>query len=259
MDASLMIDNASMDKDSVFVKATFDTIFGVGFIEQVREIVISPVGRPQYKKFYIFTMTNDHPAYMRLLNLIVDYKFAVIVYNIELNPKTMEYDKYYWKVVTAPVWKTFTPYLMSEPEMAEILPIEPWAAEADAAFGPVKIYNEIDTDEEETLVLPPPMVRDNGGPYKLVRSTNSPPTQEAEVKEEVNDEDYWTEYWKTHGPPPLVRQTAEPKEDECIEPKLCAWKDIPPPPRLFDWATREGAEEYREKYGYDYAGNVNIA
>jgi len=168
----------------------------------------------------------------------------------------MEYDKHYWKIVSAPVWGKFTPYLMSESQMSEIMPYEPWAPEADAAFGPVKTYTEIDTDEEETLVLPPPMVRDNGGPYKLVRSINSPPTQEAEVKEEVNDEDYWTEYWKTHGPPPLVRQTNEPplqqdtkeNQDRFANPQMCAWKDIPPPPQLFDWATREGADKHHKTY-----------
>jgi hypothetical protein len=244
MDASFMIDNASLEHDSTFVAETLIAIFGKDFIEQVREIIISPVGLPKYKKFYIFTITNDHPAFMRLLNLIVDWKCAVIVYNIELNPTTMEYVKHYWKIISAPVWKTFTPYLMSEAQMSEIMPYEPWAPEADAAFGPVKTYTEIDTDEEETLVLPPPMVRDNGGPYKLVRSINLP--QEAEVKEEVNDEDYWTEYWKTHGPPPLVRQTDDQPVQE--DTPLCAWKDLPPPPQLFDWATREGADKHHKTY-----------
>ena len=218
MDASLMIDNASLEQNALFVRDTLDTIFGFGFIEQVREIIISPVGLPQYKKFYIYTIDDEHPAMKRITDLINEYKFAAIVYKHELNPATMEYEKQYWKVVTAPVWKTFTPYLMNEAQMAEIVPIEPWAAEAEAAFGPVKTYTEVDTDEEEytcqgcQLVLPPPMVRDNGGPYKLVRSINIPP-QEAEVKE-VNDDEYWVEYWKTHGPPPLVRQTNEPPEEK---------------------------------------------
>lgn len=218
MDASLMIDNASMEQNSLFVRDTLDTIFGFGFIEQVRQIIISPVGLPQYKKFYIYTIDNEHPAMKRITDLINEYKFAAIVYKHELDPATMEYVRSHWKVTLAPIWKTFTPYLMNEAQMAEIVPIEPWSAEADAAFGPVKTYTEVDTDEEEytcqgcQLVLPPPMVRDNGGPYKLVRSINIPP-QEAEVKE-VNDDEYWVEYWKTHGPPPLVRQTNEPPEEK---------------------------------------------
>ena len=207
MDASFMIDNASLEHDSKFVAETLIAIFGKDFIEQVREIIISPVGLPKYKKFYIFTITNDHPAFMRLLNLIVDWKCAVIVYNIELNPTTMEYVKHYWKIISAPVWKTFTPYLMSQSEMSEIMP-EPWAPEADAAFGPVKTYTEIDTDEEddckETIVLPPPMVRDNGElgePCKLERSHSTQSTDTTEV----NDDAYWIDYWAKQGPPKLTR------------------------------------------------------
>jgi len=262
MDASLVIESASMEHNALFVKATFDTIFGSGFIEQVREIVISPVGWPQYKKFYIYTLDDEHPAMKRITNLINNYKFAAIVYKHELDPATMEYVRSHWKVILAPIWKTFTPYLMNEAQMDEIVPIEPWTAEAEVAFGPVKIYTEVDTDDEEcnckagsttdeeTIVLPPPMVRDNGGAYKLVRSTNVP--QEAEVKEEVNDEDYWN----TRGPPPLVRQTNEPplqqdtkeNQDRFANPQMCAWKDIPPPPQLFDWATREGADKHHKIY-----------
>jgi hypothetical protein len=221
MDASLMIDNASMEQNSLFVRDTLDTIFGFGFIEQVRQIIISPVGLPQYKKFYIYTIDNEHPAMKRITDLINEYKFAAIVYKHELNPATMEYVRSHWKVTLAPIWKTFTPYLMNEAQMAEIMPIEPWAPEADAAFEPVKIYNEVDTDEEEymckgcglerNIVFPPPMKRDNGGPYKLVRSVNVPPQEEAEVKEEVSDE----EYWKIFAPPRLVRQTNEQIVIDC--------------------------------------------
>jgi hypothetical protein len=209
MDATLVIENASMEHNAIFVKTTFDTIFGAGFIEQVREIVISPVGWPQYKKFYIYTLDDEHPAMKRITDLINYYKFAAIVYKHELEPATMEYVRSHWKVTFAPIWKTFTPYLMNEAQMDEIVPIEPWSAEAEVAFGPVKTYTEVDTDEEETLVLPPPMVRDNGGPYKLVRSTNIPP--QAQAKEEVNDEDYW----KILTPPRLVRQTNFPLVVDC--------------------------------------------
>uniref|UniRef100_A0A6C0JJT6 Uncharacterized protein n=1 Tax=viral metagenome TaxID=1070528 RepID=A0A6C0JJT6_9ZZZZ len=174
---------------------------------------------------------------------------------------------------------------MNEAQMEKIVPlsvaIEPWAPEADAAFGTVK---EIDTDDEAEFVcncppcrlsktptftdfepeleMPPSMERDNKepkGPYKMVRAVNSPPEPEDKPNEATVTAEYWSDYWKSQGPAPLVRSTNAPKDSECIEPKMCAWKDIPPPPRLFDWATREGAEEYREKYGYDYAGNVNIA
>jgi hypothetical protein len=286
MDASFMIHYSRPEYDSIFVKNTLETIFGLGFIEKVREIVITPTsGAPKYKKFYIYTIDDSHPALMRLSDLIHDYKFAAVVYKYEYDRKTRKYVDRYWKVTHAPQLKTFIPYLMNEAQMEKIAPssvaIEPWAPEAETAFGPVK---EIDTDDEAEYVcncppcrlakepitcdteseddMPPLMERDNDepkGPYKMVRSVNSPPEPEEKPTEDILSAEYWADYWKSQGPAPLVRSTNAPKEDVCIEPKMCAWKDIPPPPRLFDWATREGAEEYREKYGYDYAGNINIA
>ena len=288
-DASYVIHYSRPEYDSRFVKQTLDTIFGFGFVEQVREIVIAPTnGTPPYKKFYIYTIDDSHPALMRISDLINEYKFAAVVYKYEYDRKTRKYVDRYWKVTHAPQLKTFTPYLMNEAQMAEIVPIEPWsgpiepwAPEADSAFGPVDTHDEaefvcncppcrlskttiptITYDPEPELEMPPLMERDNQepkGPYKMVRAVNSPPEPEDKPNEATITAEYWADYWKSQGPAPLVRSTNSPKETECIEPKLCAWKDIPPPPRLFDWATREGAEEYREKYGYDYAGNVNIA
>lgn len=286
-DASFVIHYSRPEYDSRFVKQTLETIFGFGFIEQVREIVITPKsGAPTYKKFYIYTIDDSHPALMRISDLIHDYKFAAVVYKYEYDRKTRKYADRYWKVTHAPQWKTFTPYLMNEAQMDSIVPknIEPWAPEAESAFGPVK---EIDTDDEAEYVcncppcrlgkttapiitcdtesedeMPPLMERDNQepkGPYKMVRAVNSPPEPEDTPNEATLSAEYWSDYWKSQGPAPLVRSTKVPQEAQCIEPKMCAWKDIPPPPHLFDWATREGAEEYREKYGYDYAGNVNIA
>ncbi len=304
-DASFVIHYSRPEYDSTFVKQTLETIFGLGFIEQVREIIITPTsGAPMFKKFYIYTIDDSHPALMRIGDLIYDYKFAAVVYKYEYDRKTRKYVDRYWKVTHAPQWKTFTPYLMNEEQMAKIAPvepwsgsIEPWAPEADAAFGAVK--EEVDTDDEAEFVcncppcrlgkttvptitydtesddeLPPLMERDNEepkGPYKMVRAVNSPPEPEDKPNEATLSAEYWSDYWKMQGPAPLVRSTndpikhiepikveAESEFQECIDPKfaappLCDWKDIPPPPQLFDWVTREGAEEYREKYGYDYA------
>ena len=241
MDATFMIHYSRPEYDSIFVKNTLDTIFGLGFIEKVREIVITPTsGAPKYKKFYIYTIDDSHPAFMRLCDLIHDYKFAAIVYTNEWDRKTRKYTDRYWKVVNAPQWGTFTPYLMNEAQMEIFSPILPWAPEADAAFEPLKtkvkcdcescklrltpLYKYVDEtklDEELPSIepsvkeLPPPMVRDNEepkGPFKMVRSVNSPPTKE-EIEEEkaaaVNEDDYWTEYWKFHTPPKLVRSTNE--------------------------------------------------
>jgi hypothetical protein len=219
---------------------------------------------------------------MRITDMIDNYKFAAVVYKNEWDRKTRKYVDRYWKVVYAPQTKTFTPYLMNESQMDAIAPkpVEPWAPEADAAFGTVKeediddaaefvcncppcrlsktpTFTDITYDPEPELEMPPPMKRDNDepkGPFKMVRSVNSPP-QLDEKEDKPNEADlsakYWTDYWNLKGPAPLVRSTNEPK--------LCAWKDLPPPPCLVGWATREGAEEYREKYGYDYAGNIKIA
>ncbi len=247
-----MIHYSRPEYDTVFVKNTLETIFGLGFIEKVREIVIVPTsGAPKYKKFYIYTIDDSHPAFMRIGDLIYDYNFAAVVYKNEWDRKQRKYVDRYWKVVYAPQWKTFTPYLMNESQMDALVPkpVEPWAPEADAAFGAVK-----DCTDEPELEMPPPMKRDNHepkGPFKLVRSVNSPPEPEEKPNEADLTAQYWADYWNSHGPAPLVRSTNEPK--------MCAWKDLPPPPSLVGWATREMSQEYREKYGYDYAGNINKA
>ena len=250
-DASFVIHYSRPEYDSKFVKKTLETIFGSGFVEQVREIVIAPTnGTPPYKKFYIYTVDDSHPALMRISDLINEYKFAAVVYKYEYDRKTRKYADRYWKVVYAPQLKTFTPYLMNESQMDAIVPksIEPWAPEADAAFGPVKVC----TDPKPELEMPPPMKRDNDepkGPFKMVRSVNSPPEPEDKPNEATLSAQYWSEYWKLKKPAPLVRSTNDPSK--FAQPPLCAWKDIPPPPQLFDWATREAADVYRKTYGYN--------
>ena len=198
-DATLMIGYSSPEYNAIFVKSTFDTIFGVGFVEQVREIVITPEDRPKYKKFYIYTFDDEHPAMLSITDLINDYKFAAIVYNIQLDPMKGEYVHSFWKVTLAPMWKTFTPYLMIESQMRETdFSIAPWSVEANVAFEPAA-----------------PMVRDNEelkGPPKLVRSTNTLPTQEEIERDVVNEEEYWMEYSKTHDPPPLVRSRQDDED-----------------------------------------------
>ncbi len=284
MDASFMIHYSRPEYDSIFVKKTLDTIFGLGFIEEVREFVITPTsGAPKYKKFYIYT-DDSHPAFMRLCYLIDYYNFAAIVYKYEYDRRARKYLDRYWKVVYTPHWKKFTPYLMNEAQMEVFAPILPWAPEADAAFEPLKtkdkchcescklrltpLYKYVEEtklDEElpsvEPMVkeLPPPMVRDNEepkGPFKMVRSVNSPPTKE-EIEEDkaaaVNEDDYWREYWKFHTPPKLVRSTNEIGKltdeisnekdelgaaiDKCPKSEF-SWDNVLKP-TLFEWDTRE--------------------
>ena len=363
MDASFMINYSRPEYDSIFVKKTLETIFGLGFIEEVREILITPTrGAPKFKKFYIYTIDDDHPAFMRLCDLINDYTFAAIVYKYEYDRRARKYLDRYWKVVYAPQWKTFIPYLMNEEQMKVFYPVLPWAPEADAAFEPLKtkvkcdcescklrltpLYKYVDEtkldeelppsmvrdneepkgpfkmvcsvnspptkeeieeeldkefdepnflldgncvtcwecncppcrlakktmptityDTEKDIEFPPPMVRDNEerkGPFKLVRSVNSPPTKE-EIEEEkaaaVNDDDYWREYWKFHTPPKLVRSTneigiltdkTENENDELgaaidkFRKPDSRWDNVPKPPPLFDWDTREQADKHRK-------------
>lgn len=171
-DATLMIGYSRPEYTPVFVKQIFDAIFGAGVVEQVREFVVTQPGCLTYKKFYIYTFDDDHSAIVHITKIINANKFAKVAYKQEWDRKAKQVVDRYWKVFFAPVMKTFIPfipYIMNET-------IDPWSPEADPAFA-----------QAETLVLPPPMMRDAtegwGQPCKLERSTNYVPTDD-------EDEDY---------------------------------------------------------------------
>lgn len=193
-DATFMIGYSRPEYEPDFVKRTFETIFGLGFVYEVREFVVTPLGRPAYKKFYIYTINDDHPASIRLTDLINHYKFAAIAYKHEWDRKTRKVVDRYWKVFHAPVWKTFTPYLMNETQLAKT--IDPWSTEADPAFASARSalaqLAETQLAETQTLELPPPMVRDEtehwGRPCKLERSYNDLPAAE-DITAEYNEEE----------------------------------------------------------------------
>jgi hypothetical protein len=273
-DATLFIGYSFPEYSPVFVKRIFDTIFGEGFVEYVTEKVITPTGRPKFKKFYLFIHDQDHPALKQIKDLIAKKKFAKIGYKNEWDRSTRKYVDRYWKVYDTPNRPEFKPYL-----------IEPWSAEADAAFEWQQIgkdcrcpscrletalhpitYDEdleaamprITTDDEDAEAeasiaecRPPTMERDNGGPYnggpyKMVRAVNmATQTDHATVEEaadyQEHDASYWEEYWKLKGPSPLVRQTNQmaPSEDEYDTAQ--------------DFADLEAAIE---KYGEDYPGSI---
>jgi hypothetical protein len=246
-DATLIIGYSRPEIEAVFVKQTFDTIFGTGFVEYVIEKVFTPTGRPQYKKFYLFVHDQDHPDLKRMTDIIDEFKYAAIVYKNEWDWKACEYVKRYWKVFAAPVRPKFHPYLMSKAEMSDTY-IEPWCAEADVAFEPPKpTYTHIDTESEEEeresererIVLPPPMVRDNGGPFPLVRSVNSPPEPIQDKAEEESDEDYWLK----HGPCKLTRMS-----NECLSVQTDDESDTS---QDFD-----DLAEAIETFGEDYPGSI---
>lgn len=187
-DATLMIGYSRPEYNPFFVKHVFDTICGAGVVEQVREFVVTSADRPTYKKFYIYTFDDSHPAIVRIINIINANKFAKVAFKQEWDYKTQQVMDRYWKVFLAPVMKPFIPYLMNENTIASST-IDPWSPEADPAFVDAR-FTLTQLAETQTLEFPPPMVRDEteywGVPCKLVRSTNDTPADE-EDEENVND------------------------------------------------------------------------
>lgn len=177
-DATFMIGYSRPEYSTDFVKRIFETIFGLGFVYEVREFVVTPLGRPAFKKFYIYTINDDHPASIRLTDLINANNFAAIAYKHEWDRKTHQKVDRYWKVYHTDVC-FFTPYLMNETQLA----IDPWSTEADPAFASARCALT-QLAETQTLELPPPMVRDEtehwtlGQPCKLERSSNDTPAAE---------------------------------------------------------------------------------
>jgi hypothetical protein len=222
--ATLVIGYSRIEYDTIFVKRTFNIVFGDEFVEDVIEKIFTPQGRPQYKKFYILA-DPDHASFKRITDLTDKYKYASIVYKNEWDRATRKYVDRYWKVFPNPSRPVFHPYLMTEAQMSEHT-IAPWSAEADEAFEtPKKTYTHVDTESEcededdddaeyqcdcppcrlNLPDFPPPMVRDNGGPFPLVRSVNTPPEPVQDKAEEETDE----EYWLKHGPCKLTRMSNE--------------------------------------------------
>jgi len=229
--ATLVIGYSRIEYDTIFVKRTFNIVFGDEFVEDVIEKIFTPAGRPPYKKFYLLA-DRDHPSFKRITDLTDKYKYASIVYKNEWERATLKYVDRYWKVFPNPPRPVFHPYLMTEAQMSEHT-IAPWSPEADEAFdAPKPTYTHIDTEseheyeddeddyeeddesyEDEAIVLPPPMVRDNG-PFPLVRSVNMPPEPlQAKPDEESDDE-----YWRKHGPCKLARMSNEcPSEEDAAD------------------------------------------
>ena len=234
-DATFMIGYSRPEYEPMFVKRIFDTIFGLGFVYEVREFVVTPLGRPAFKKFYIYTINDDHPASIRLTDLINANNFAAIAYKHEWDRKTHQKVDRYWKVYHTDVC-FFTPYLMNETQLA----IDPWSTEADPAFASARHsltqlaethFAETHFAETQTLELPPPMVRDEtehwtfGQPCKLERSSNDTPAAE-DITEEYDEaadvsNDFGelaaaiAEFGEDHPgsiarPSPMVRCTSEP-------------------------------------------------
>jgi hypothetical protein len=274
-EASLIIGYSVPEYNPVFVKCIFDTIFGEGFVEYVIEKVFTSSGRPAFKKFYLFIHDQDHPALKQIKDIIAKKKFAKIGYKNEWDRSTRKYVDRYWKVYDTPNRPEFKPYLITE------TPIEPWSAEADAAFRwqqigkdcrcsscllhpttydedleaamPRITYKSEDAEAEAAIAecRIPTMERDNGepkneepkngGPYNMVRAVNMAATQTEAVDYQEHDDSYWDEYWKLKGPPKLVRQTNE----------------MPPTEDEYDTAKDfADLEAAVAEYGEDYPGSI---
>lgn len=247
--ATLVICYSRIEYDTIYVKRTFNIVFGDEFVEDVIEKVFTPEGRPPYKKFYLLA-DPDHASFKRITDLTDKYKYASLVYKNEWDRATRKYVDRYWKVFPAPTRPAFYPYLMTEAQMSENY-IAPWSAEAEVAFEPPKTtYTHIDTEDEasdddteyEEFEPPPPMVRDNGGPFPLVRSVNSPPSpvQYKPEEEEESDEDYWLK----HGPCKITRMSNECPSIESEEDAADTAKDF------------DDLEKAISLFGEDYEGSI---
>jgi len=180
-DATLIIEHSSAECEADYVKSKFDQIFGPEFVVDVLEEVITAGS----KKFYLI-VDQDHPALMRITDLIHENAFAAIVYKKEWDRTTRTYKEIYWKVVQQ--YNAFTPYLMNEEQLAELLlpppsklerstnqpaPCTPMAR--DEEFAPPTAMVRSDTDVCITIDGPTAMVRsesDNvfGTPRELFRT-----------------------------------------------------------------------------------------
>lgn len=152
-----MIEHSSAECDPDYVKSKFDQIFGPDFVVEVIEEVIAA----DIKNFYLI-VDQDHPALMRMSDLIHENKFAAVVYKKEWNKTTRKYTDVYWKVFAH--YPVFTPYLANEEQFAEMFP-QPMLVRCDS------------------LEMP--------GPSMLERSTNEPRIDSLPRPEEYADLDYY--------------------------------------------------------------------
>ena len=160
-DAILIIEHSSAECDPDYVHSKFDQIFGNGFVIDVIEEVITAGS----KKFYLI-VDEDHPALMRILDLIHENTFAAIVYKKEWDQPTRKFVELYWKVLINhhPV---FSPYLMNEEQLAELRLPPPSKLErstnqpppAEAEFAPPTDMVRCDSDVCRTIDAPTAMVR----------------------------------------------------------------------------------------------------
>jgi len=204
-DATLIIEHSSAECEADYVMSKFDQIFGPGFVVDVIEEVITA----EAKKFYLI-VDEDHPALMRITDLIHDNTFAAIVYKKEWDRTTRTYRQVYWKVVQQ--YNAFTPYLMNEEQLAELRLPPPSKLERSTNQAAPCTPNTRD----EEICAPTPMVRSESD--NCAAEVFEPPT--AMVR---SDTDNSAEVFAP--PKPLVR---------CGDTDIIGgYAYIPPPPPLY--------------------------
>ena len=162
-DANLVIEHSGAECDADYVQSKFDQIFGPEFVVDVIEEVITA----DIKKFYLI-VDQDHPAFMRISDIIHENTFAAIVYKKEWDRATRKFAELYWKV-SINYNPVFTPYLMNEEQLAELrLPPpsklerstnQPPPAEAESDFASPTAMVRCDSDICITIDAPTAMVR----------------------------------------------------------------------------------------------------
>jgi hypothetical protein len=211
-DANLMIEHSGSECDAEYVMSKFDQIFNPGFVLDVIEEVITA----DTKKFYLI-VDQDHPALIRIADLIHENTFAAVVYKKEWNKTTRKYTEVYWKVVGH--YPVFTPYLANEEQFAEMFP-QPMLIRCDSLEMPGPSILERSTNEPRIDSLPRP--DDELDYYHLPKpmersESDAAPSQRNESEFETPKPMERSE--SDGAPPPLCRSmTMEPSEAEKMFP-----------------------------------------
>ena len=234
-DANLVIEHSSAECDPDYVQSKFDQIFGNGFVVDVIEEVITAGA----KKFYLI-VDQDHPALMRLLDLIHENTFAAVVYTKEWNKTTRKYTEVYWKVVGH--YPVFTPYLANEEQFAEMFAPKPSFIRCDSIEMPGPCKLERSTNEPRIDSLPRPEEYYDV-PTQMERSESD---AAPEVRSMTYEEYLAVKTPKTEFDPPTQMERSESdaaqSQFETPKPMERSESDIAPPPPLFRSMTVEPSE-----------------
>jgi hypothetical protein len=238
-DANLVIEHSSAECEPDYVQSKFDQIFGNGFVVDVIEEVITAGD----KKFYLI-VDQDHPALMRLTDLIHENTFAAVVYKKEWNKTTRKYTEVYWKVVAH--YPQFIPYLANEEQFAEMFAPKPSFIRCDSVEMPGPCMLERSTNEPRIESVPRPDEYYDA-PTQMERSESDA----APLVRSMTYEEYLAVKTQRETPMPMERSESDtaPSQFETPKPMERSESDAPPPPpTLFRAMTVEVTEEDRASW-----------